>query len=62
MDADDAETLAKHLETVLNNPVEAQRLRERGFARAAQFSWQKTAQRILEVYQSGTSQPAAALA
>jgi glycosyltransferase involved in cell wall biosynthesis len=62
MDADDAETLAKHLETVLSNPPEAQRLREHGFARAAQFSWQKTAQRILQVYQSGTSQPTAALA
>lgn len=51
MDAEDAEGLAQHLIRVLRSPEEANRLRERGFARAAQFSWRRTAQRILESYQ-----------
>lgn len=50
MDAEDAATLAHHLEKVLSQPHEAERLRARGFARAAQFSWRSTAQRILESY------------
>ncbi|MER3512998.1 MAG: glycosyltransferase family 1 protein, partial [Chloroflexota bacterium] len=51
MDAEDAEALAGHLIRVLGSPDEANRLRERGFARAAQFSWRRTAQCILESYQ-----------
>lgn len=51
MDAEDAEALAGHLMRVLGSPDEANRLRERGFARATQFSWRHTAQRILESYQ-----------
>ncbi len=51
MDAEDAEALARHLIRVLSSPDEAQRLRERGFARAARFSWRHTARRILESYQ-----------
>lgn len=51
MDAEDAETLARHLIRVLSSPEEANRLRERGFARSAQFSWRRTAQCILESYQ-----------
>jgi glycosyltransferase involved in cell wall biosynthesis len=50
-DAEDAETLAKHIEFVLSDSGEARRLRQLGFARAAQFSWQNTAQKILESYQ-----------
>jgi glycosyltransferase involved in cell wall biosynthesis len=50
-DAEDAETLAKHIEFVLSDSGEAGRLRQLGFARAAQFSWQNTAQKILESYQ-----------
>lgn len=59
-DAEDAATLAQHLALVLSTPDEAQRLRQRGFARAAQFSWRHTAQRILESYQLALSaQPSA---
>jgi glycosyltransferase involved in cell wall biosynthesis len=49
--AEDDALLARHLARVLGSPDEAHRLRERGFARAAQFSWQATAQRILEGYE-----------
>ena len=59
-DAEDASTLARHIALVLSSPTEAQRLRERGLARAAQFSWRNTAQRILESYsQAMRVQPAA---
>jgi glycosyltransferase involved in cell wall biosynthesis len=50
-DAEDATALARHIALVLNSPSQAQWLRERGFARAAQFSWQSTARRILESYE-----------
>lgn len=49
-DAEDDATFAHHLALVLGDPTVAQRLREQGFARAAQFSWRGTAQRILELY------------
>jgi glycosyltransferase involved in cell wall biosynthesis len=55
--AEDAAALAGHLERVLSDPETAQRLRARGFARAAQFSWRSTAQRILESYHQALSQP-----
>ncbi len=51
MDAEDDATLARYLERVLTDPSEAAQLRERGLAHAAQFSWRKTAQRILESYE-----------
>ncbi len=54
-DAEDAATLARHLALVLSTPDEAQRLRQRGFARVARFSWHHTAQRILESYQLALS-------
>jgi glycosyltransferase involved in cell wall biosynthesis len=54
-DAEDAATLAKHIALVLQSPAEAQRLRERGYARAAQFSWRATAQRILASYHQALS-------
>ena len=50
-DAEDADTFAQHITRVLTDPTEAQRLRERGFARAAQFSWRDTALRTLECYE-----------
>jgi glycosyltransferase involved in cell wall biosynthesis len=49
-DAEDPAALAEHLARVLGDPSEAERLRERGFARAAQFSWHHSARRILEGY------------
>lgn len=50
MDADDEEMLAKHLTCVLTQPAEAEHLRQLGYARAAQFSWHRTAEQIREVY------------
>jgi glycosyltransferase involved in cell wall biosynthesis len=50
-DAEDYDTLARHIALVLGNPAEARRLRARGFARAALFSWRNTAQQILASYQ-----------
>jgi glycosyltransferase involved in cell wall biosynthesis len=51
MDAEDDHTLVQHLTRVLSEPSESERLRQLGFARAAQFSWRSTAQRILRGYQ-----------
>jgi glycosyltransferase involved in cell wall biosynthesis len=51
MDAEDAESLARYLKRVLTEPGLATDLRARGFQRAAQFSWQATAKRILSAYQ-----------
>jgi glycosyltransferase involved in cell wall biosynthesis len=50
-DAEDDAAFAQHITHILSNPEDIQRLREQGFARAAEFSWQKTAQRILESYE-----------
>jgi glycosyltransferase involved in cell wall biosynthesis len=49
-DAEDDATFADHLRRVLTSPTETERLRARGFARAAQFSWRKTARRTLDSY------------
>jgi glycosyltransferase involved in cell wall biosynthesis len=51
IDAEDDKTLARYLELVLTVPSQAEQMRERGFERAAQFSWHNTASRILETYQ-----------
>lgn len=50
VDANDAEAMARNIERVLTTPAEAERLRKDGLARAAQFSWHGTAQRILQAY------------
>jgi glycosyltransferase involved in cell wall biosynthesis len=50
-DAEDAETFSQHIAAVLGSSDLAGQLRERGFARAQQFSWHHTAQRILECYE-----------
>lgn len=50
-DAEDDAAFARHLAQVLGDPAVAQRLREQGFARAAQFSWPRTARQILELYE-----------
>jgi glycosyltransferase involved in cell wall biosynthesis len=49
-DAEDETTLARHLAAVLGQPEEADRLRQRGFARARQFSWHSSAQQVLASY------------
>jgi glycosyltransferase involved in cell wall biosynthesis len=50
-DPDDAPVIAQHLASILDDAEVSRTMRERGFARAAQFSWQNTARRILDSYQ-----------
>lgn len=57
--AEDDATLARHLAAILGNPVEAERLRALGFARAAQFSWHKAAEQTLAAYGRAIEQPPA---
>jgi glycosyltransferase involved in cell wall biosynthesis len=52
IDAEDSQALAGYLTLLLTSPAEAHRLREMGYRRAAQFSWKRTAQGILEGYQT----------
>lgn len=49
-DAEDDHTLAAHLQRVLGDPNEAERLRTLGYARARQFSWQRAAEQTLTAY------------
>ena len=51
IDAEDEVALARMIEMILTTPLEAQRLRDLGIARAAKFSWQKAAKAMLQVYQ-----------
>ena len=50
-DAEDEQGFARHLTAVLSSDAEANRLRQLGYARAAQFSWHDTAKRILHSYE-----------
>lgn len=50
MDAEDDEALAEHLNTVLTSPDKKQQLQTLGYARAAEFSWSRTARQILDSY------------
>lgn len=50
-DAEDERAFAAHLATLLSDRAAAERQRERGLARAAQLSWQRTAAGILECYE-----------
>jgi glycosyltransferase involved in cell wall biosynthesis len=49
-DAEDEHMFAAHLRAILEQPEIGQSLRERGFARAREFSWTKTAGGILNAY------------
>lgn len=49
-DAEDAPAFAAHLAYVLGNAETAAAMRQRGFARAAQFTWRKTAELLLHAY------------
>lgn len=49
-DAEDAPAFAVHLAQVLSNAESAASLRRRGYARAAQFSWSRTAEMLLQTY------------
>jgi glycosyltransferase involved in cell wall biosynthesis len=46
----DIDGFAKHLEQVLSDRAIRQRLREKGLARAAQFTWDRTARETVRVY------------
>jgi glycosyltransferase involved in cell wall biosynthesis len=61
VDAEDAAGLARELGELLGNQQLARQLQARGFARATEFSWQATAERILHAYeQVATAEPAPA--
>jgi len=48
----DHHALAAAIQEVLESPSVAEQLRSRGLARAAEFSWQKTAKQTMAVYRS----------
>jgi glycosyltransferase involved in cell wall biosynthesis len=50
VDAEDIDGLARHLTRVLSDSAEADRLREAGYARAAEYSWDRAAQQVLQIY------------
>jgi glycosyltransferase involved in cell wall biosynthesis len=56
-DPNDVRAIAAALERLLDDPAEAQRLRERGFAQARLFSWERTAKATLEVYRRALDRP-----
>jgi glycosyltransferase involved in cell wall biosynthesis len=49
VEPDDAEGAARALGRILNDPEEARRLSSAGLARAGQFTWRRTAEKILSV-------------
>lgn len=49
-DPTDPRAIAAAIETLLDDPVQAERLRERGFRQAANFTWAKTAEATLATY------------
>lgn len=51
-DAEDEAGIAAHLSRVLGDAQTAQTLRARGFARVAQFTWRKIAERLLDAYEA----------
>lgn len=61
IDAEDETSLASYLTRLLKNAEERQRWRERGLARAAQFSWPASARLVLNAYQT-LLEPAARIA
>jgi glycosyltransferase involved in cell wall biosynthesis len=50
-DAEDDQAIAAHLTTILSNQATSDDLRQRGFRRAEEFSWTKTAAAILASYE-----------
>jgi glycosyltransferase involved in cell wall biosynthesis len=54
VDATDTAALAEAMRAVSANPAGFQEVRQRGLARAAQFSWRNTARRTREVYDAAT--------
>jgi len=56
-DAEDEHALARHLAALLTDAGLAERLRARGFTRAASFLWSTTARRTLECYARALEAP-----
>jgi glycosyltransferase involved in cell wall biosynthesis len=56
-DVDDIDQFAAYIQRVLTDKTEAERLRQLGYAHAAQFTWDKTAQRVLEIYEQTIGMP-----
>lgn len=54
VDAKDAQALAETMRAVATNPDAFEEIRRRGLARAAQFSWRKTARLTRDVYEAAT--------
>ena len=52
VDPYDVEALAQAMHRVLTDSVVRDDLRAKGLARAAQFTWERTAQETMKVYQS----------
>jgi glycosyltransferase involved in cell wall biosynthesis len=55
VDAEDTAALAEAMRAVATNSAGFDHVRARALARAAQFSWQKTARLTRQVYESATS-------
>ena len=51
IDPYNVDEIASAMERILKDPVLAQELRQRGLARAAQFTWEKTARETIAVYE-----------
>ncbi len=50
VDPDDADALATAIEQILHDPSLAEQLRQKGLARAAEFTWERCARETLAVY------------
>jgi glycosyltransferase involved in cell wall biosynthesis len=50
-DVEDVNAFARNLTTVLTQPTEHERLRQLGYQRAAQFTWDNTARQYLAIYE-----------
>jgi glycosyltransferase involved in cell wall biosynthesis len=50
VDPYDVWAIAAAMETILANPALAADLRQRGLARASEFSWERMAQETIDVY------------
>ncbi len=55
-DAEDEQTLVRHLSMILGDPAIAEHYRQAGWQRVQQFSWQYTAQQTLRAYRSAVAQ------
>ena len=50
-DVNDASELAQRIVTLIENPELRQRLREFGLERAKEFSWERTAAQMVEIFE-----------